>query len=182
MGQKHLEIFPLYLCGFCVNLRMCAGKTEKTVLPFWVMESSTVCIWLEGMKVSHPILPNMAQTASCKNHSAHLLTGDCTVSAAWLRVTVRCWWLPYKPGIRRQIPGVIWAVEKRRAGLQGPVAHCLWPHRLGWGFVEAQIGELLAHRGDSYSNTVLGFRHYSLLLGYSQSPIQVGYSCSGHGP
>lgn len=130
MGQKHLEIFPLYLCGFCVNLRMCAGKTEKTVLPFWVMETSTVCIWLEGMRVSHLILPNMAQIASCRNHSAHLLTGDCIVSTAWLRVTMWCWWLPYKPGIRRQIPGVIWAVEEEswiaRACCPLPVATSTW--------------------------------------------------------
>ena len=164
-----------------MNLRTCAEKTEKTMLPFWVKESSVVCIWLEGRKVSHLTLPNKAQTASCRNHSAHLLADDCIVNAVWLRVTVWCWWLPYNPGIRRQIQVSFEQWRRGELDCKG-LSPVTCGHTDGWGFVEAQIGELLAHQGDSYSNAVLGFRQYSPLLGHSQPPTQAGYSCSGRGP
>ena len=161
---------------------MCAGKIEKNCAPI-LGNGELCCLHLvrrhEGKSsdfakygpdslMQEPVSSFADRWLHCQRCMAG---GDCVMLI-----------LPYRPGIRRQVPGVIWAVEKRRAGLQGPVAHCLWPHWLGWGFVEAQIGELLAYRGDSYSKAVLGFRHYSLLLGYSQPPIQAGYSCSGHGP
>lgn len=68
-----------------MNLRMCAGKMRKPVLPFWAMESSVVCIWLEGAKVSHLTSPKYGPDSLLQEpaKSAHLLTDDCIVSAAW---------------------------------------------------------------------------------------------------
>ena len=89
MGQRHfvLRDFPLPL--WLLSESQYVGRKAKEHRAPILGNGELYCLHLVRRREGNNlILPSVVQTASRRNGSAHLLTDDCIVNAAWLRVIV----------------------------------------------------------------------------------------------